>query len=65
MIIDFRTVTQNTPIETDICIVGAGAAGIALARELLGTHVRVCLIESGGMIRFPHEWFSRSFLGQF
>jgi choline dehydrogenase-like flavoprotein len=53
MIIDFRTVTQNTPIETDICIVGAGAAGIALARELLGTHVRVCLIESGGLTYDP------------
>jgi len=49
MIVDFRTVTQDTSIETDICIVGAGAAGIAIARELLGTPVKVCLIESGGL----------------
>jgi choline dehydrogenase-like flavoprotein len=49
MIIDFRTVTQDTVIATDICIVGAGAAGIAIARELLGSAVKVCLIEGGGL----------------
>jgi choline dehydrogenase-like flavoprotein len=49
MIIDFRTVTQDTVITTDICIVGAGAAGIAIARELLGSAVKVCLIEGGGL----------------
>ena len=41
MIIDFRTVTQDTVISTDICIVGAGAAGIAIARELLGSSVKM------------------------
>jgi choline dehydrogenase-like flavoprotein len=35
-------------IQTDLCIVGAGPAGIAIAREFLGTGVRVCLLESGG-----------------
>jgi len=49
MIIDFRTVFQDTVIATDICIVGAGAAGIALARELRGSPVKVCVIESGGL----------------
>src|SRR3954447_24779646 len=49
MIIDFRTVTQDTVISTDICIVGAGAAGISIARELLGSSIKVCMIESGGL----------------
>lgn len=35
-------------LETDVCIVGAGAAGITLARELIGAPFRVCLLESGG-----------------
>jgi choline dehydrogenase-like flavoprotein len=35
-------------IQTDVCIVGAGPAGISVAYELLGTDVGVCLLESGG-----------------
>lgn len=36
-------------INADVCIVGAGPAGIAIARSWLGTSIRVCLIESGGL----------------
>ena len=35
-------------LTTDICIVGAGAAGIALAHEFVGSGKRVLLLESGG-----------------
>jgi choline dehydrogenase-like flavoprotein len=49
MIIDAREVFQGTEIETDLCIVGAGAAGITIARAFDGTNIRVCLIESGGL----------------
>jgi choline dehydrogenase-like flavoprotein len=38
----------NSAIETDLCIIGAGPAGITLARELANTDVRVCLLEGGG-----------------
>ncbi len=34
-------------IDADICIVGAGAAGITLATQLLPTGLDICLIESG------------------
>jgi flavin-dependent dehydrogenase len=34
-------------ITADICIVGAGAAGITLAREFANHSCRVALIESG------------------
>lgn len=49
MFIDARTLPEDTLIEYDICIVGAGAAGITLARELVGQPYRVCLLESGGL----------------
>ncbi|MEL7504174.1 MAG: GMC family oxidoreductase [Cyanobacteria bacterium J06554_6] len=49
MLIDARTLPNDTSIETDICIVGAGPAGITLAREFKNSHFNVCLIESGGL----------------
>ena len=49
MLIDARNVPNDTVIESDICIVGAGAAGITLAREFIGKQHRVSLIESGGL----------------
>lgn len=49
MLIDFRSYKSGAQIDTDICIIGAGAAGIAIAREFLGSDVRVTLLESGGM----------------
>ncbi|HMM15150.1 MAG TPA: GMC family oxidoreductase [Parvibaculum sp.] len=48
MFIDGRQVPDNTVIETDIAIIGAGAAGITIARELRNTDATVTLIESGG-----------------
>jgi choline dehydrogenase-like flavoprotein len=45
---DARTLTDDTLIEGDICIVGAGAAGISLALEWVGSRHRVILLEGGG-----------------
>lgn len=49
MLINTTTLPKDTVIETDICIVGAGAAGITLARELINQPYHVCLLESGGL----------------
>jgi choline dehydrogenase-like flavoprotein len=49
LIIDARSVPAGTVIETEICIIGAGAAGITAAREFIDTPFRVVLLESGGM----------------
>ncbi|WP_395022548.1 GMC oxidoreductase [Dongia sp.] len=49
MFIDGRTLPAGSVIETDIAIIGAGAVGITLARELRGSSRAVTLIESGGL----------------
>ncbi len=49
MILDARSVPAGTVLETEVCIVGAGAAGITLAREFISSPFRVTLLESGGM----------------
>ena len=38
-----------TIVSADLCIVGSGAAGITVARELDGAPARVCLVESGDL----------------
>lgn len=57
MFIDARRITKGTQINTDICIIGAGAAGITLAREFSGQPFKVCLLESGS---FEYEWETQS-----
>lgn len=49
MIIDGRTIPADDTIDTEVCIIGAGPAGISLAREFLNQNFRVCLLESGGL----------------
>ncbi|WP_144144765.1 FAD-dependent oxidoreductase [Paraburkholderia sp. BCC1884] len=48
MFIDTRTVEQNSVIETTVCIIGAGVAGITLALEMSRAGVDTCVLESGG-----------------
>jgi choline dehydrogenase-like flavoprotein len=47
MFVDARTIPDGSVIEADVCIVGAGAAGITLAREFRAKRLRVALLESG------------------
>lgn len=48
MIVDVRGIPDGTTIDADVAIIGAGPAGITLARELGDAGVRVALFESGG-----------------
>ena len=53
MLTDFaRTAAPRTDV-ADVCIIGAGAAGITLARGLSGQGLRILLLESGGLDYHP------------
>lgn len=53
MLDDARRIEFSSEIETDLCIVGAGAAGITIARALDGSGMRICLLEGGGLAPDP------------
>lgn len=48
MIDDARAIVRDSVLRADLCIVGAGAAGITIALQLLQSGLRVLLLESGG-----------------
>ncbi len=39
----------RSTLEFDLCIIGAGPAGITIAREFANANVRVCLLDAGGL----------------
>ena len=48
MIIDGRTIENGSKLGCDVCIVGAGPAGLATASELMDRGLRIVVVESGG-----------------
>lgn len=48
MHIDARDLDNSTIIKGDICIVGAGVAGISIALQFINTSFKVILLEGGG-----------------
>ena len=48
MIEDARRIPNGAALEGDLCIVGGGAAGIAIAREFIGTACKVILLVGAG-----------------
>jgi len=48
-LVDARKALLPQMLSADLCIVGAGAAGITLASALLPTGRDICLVESGGL----------------
>lgn len=53
MFLDANELPAGTHTEADVCIVGAGAAGITLARTLARNGITTALLESGGMAPEP------------
>lgn len=49
MIVDLQEHSNSKPLEFDLCIVGAGAAGITIANQLKDAPFSICLLEGGGM----------------
>jgi choline dehydrogenase-like flavoprotein len=48
VILSAQDLPEGQDVQADICIVGAGAAGIAMALELIDCGLEVLLLESGG-----------------
>ena len=51
MIHDLLKMSGTAKFETEVCIVGAGAAGLTVAREFLGSRTHVLVLETGGINR--------------
>ncbi len=49
MLIDARQVPEGSTFECDVCIVGSGPAGIAIADRLRNSRLSVILLEAGGL----------------
>jgi choline dehydrogenase-like flavoprotein len=49
MFVDARQIESGSIIETTLCIVGGGVAGITLALEMEKFGIATCLLESGGV----------------
>jgi choline dehydrogenase-like flavoprotein len=49
MFIDTRRVTEGSVVNSTVCIIGAGVAGITLALEMEKLGIDACLLESGGL----------------
>jgi choline dehydrogenase-like flavoprotein len=48
MFLDTRSISEDDVITADVCIIGAGVAGLTIAREFKQANFRTCIIESGG-----------------
>ncbi len=48
MFTDARNLPNNSIIDGDVCIVGAGAAGLSIALDWIDTPYKIILLESGG-----------------
>src|SRR5580658_4153471 len=49
MILDLREGAGPATLRCDICVVGAGAAGLTIATEMSNSPLEIVLLESGGM----------------
>jgi choline dehydrogenase-like flavoprotein len=55
MLLDARALDPSAVVDADVCIVGAGAAGITLANRLIDGPLRVVLLEGGGLQPDPQS----------
>jgi len=53
MILDANNLADDETLRADVCIVGAGAAGISMALQFLGSGIEVLLLESGALAEEP------------
>lgn len=59
-----RSLQHGQTVECDICVAGAGAAGITLALELDGSRSSVCVLEAGDFDRPRFDDASHPYAGE-
>jgi choline dehydrogenase-like flavoprotein len=57
--VDSDSIPDGAAIDADVCIVGAGAAGLAVATALEPTTLRTVLLESGRLGDTTSAWYGR------
>lgn len=55
MLLTADEISSGETLETDICVIGAGVAGLTLAKTLAGSSQRICLLESGRVEEDPSK----------
>lgn len=58
MLIEGKDIKQDLPVDADVAIVGTGAGGATMARELVDAGFKVVMLEYGAYVR-PHEFDQR------
>jgi choline dehydrogenase-like flavoprotein len=53
LFVDARTLADGSRLDADLAIIGAGPAGICIARAMAAAGTRVCVVESGGLTPEP------------
>ncbi|MBZ5657014.1 MAG: GMC family oxidoreductase [Acidobacteriia bacterium] len=53
MIVDLEATSEALELKSDLCVIGSGAAGLALASEMIPSRKNVVLVESGGQDHEP------------
>lgn len=53
MIVDLTSLGETAEMSCDVCIVGSGAAGLAIASQLLSSPLKTVILESGGIEQEP------------
>lgn len=51
MIIDGSAIEHDTNVRTQVCVIGSGAGGAVVAKELAEAGIEVCLLEEGAYYR--------------
>jgi choline dehydrogenase-like flavoprotein len=49
MLNDLLEADRESTVTAEVCVIGAGAAGVAIARDLKNSGREICLLEAGGM----------------
>ena len=53
MIVDLEATNGTLELRSDLCVIGSGAAGLAIASEMIQAQINVTLVESGGAEHEP------------